>query len=85
MKKAYSAPNIIFERFSLDENIAATNGNCSRTVKTFSNGSCGLEFGDKMVFTIPVAGCCVKIEDGSPLFDGLCYHIPYGDNKLFNS
>lgn len=85
MKKTYSAPDIIFESFSLDENIAASNANCSRTVKTYSNGICGMQYGNKIVFTIAVAGCRVKIEDGSPLFDGLCYHIPYGENKLFNS
>ena len=85
MKKTYTAPDIIFESFSLTENIAAGNGTCARNVTTPSSNICGVEYGSKMVFTIPVIGCAVKIEDGSPVFDGLCYHIPYGDNKLFNS
>ena len=85
MKKAYSAPDIIFESFSLNENIAASSSNCSRHVTTQTDGVCGLLYGTKIVFTMPVVGCQVKIEDGSPVFDGLCYHIPYGENKLFNS
>jgi hypothetical protein len=85
MKKTYSVPDIMFESFSLNENIAASNGNCARNVNTQTNGVCGLEYGTKIVFTIPTIGCYVKVEDGSPVFDGLCYHIPYGDNKLFNS
>ena len=85
MKKVYSSPDIIFESFSLNENIAAANTNCTRNVTTQYSGTCGLQYGNKVVFTMSVGGCWVKIEDGSPLFDGLCYHIPYGENKLFDS
>ena len=85
MKKAYSAPDIVFESFSLNENIASGNGNCTRNISNQYNGTCGLYYGNKVVFTMAAAGCLVKIEDGSPMFDGLCYHIPSGDNKLFNS
>ena len=85
MKKEYSTPEILFESFSLNESIAIANSNCTRNVTNQYSGECGLYYGNKIVFTVPVAGCRVKIEDGSPVFDGLCYHIPSGDNKLFNS
>lgn len=88
MKKAYSKPEIVFENFSLSTNIA---GDCE--VKTWlpSNNSCGLEFtGIGKVFLDTMGGCTE--EDGYPIpsvggdgeFNGLCYHVPYGDN-LFNS
>lgn len=85
MKKEYSSPDILFESFTLTENIAASNANCSRNVTTQYSGDCGLQYGNKIIFTIAAAGCRIKIEDGSPVFDGLCYHVPVGDNKLFNS
>ena len=85
MKKEYSTPDILFESFSLNENIASANMNCTRNITNQYSGNCGLQYGNKIVFTVEAAGCRVKIEDGSPIFDGLCYHIPTGDNKLFNS
>lgn len=85
MKKAYCAPDIVFESFSLNENIASANTNCTRNITNQYSGSCGLLYGNKIVFTVAAAGCRIKIEDGTPMFDGLCYHVPSGDNKLFNS
>ncbi len=85
MKKKYATPDILFESFSLDETISSVNSNCSRNLTTMYSNICGLEYGSKIVFTISAAGCEVKIQDGSPLLDGLCYHIPMGDNRLFNS
>jgi hypothetical protein len=85
MKKKYSNPDIVFESFSLDETIASANTNCTRNITNMYSNVCGMYFGEKLVFTIAAAGCQIKIQDGSPLFDGLCYHIPVGDNKLFNS
>ena len=85
MKKAYCAPDIVFESFSLNENIASANMNCTRNITNQYSGNCGLQYGNKIVFTVAAAGCRIKIEDGSPMFDGLCYHVPSGDNKLFNS
>jgi hypothetical protein len=85
MKNIYSTPDIIFESFSLNENIASANSNCTRNITNQYSGVCGLQYGNKVVFTMSAAGCRVKIEDGSPMFDGLCYHIPSGNNKLFNS
>jgi hypothetical protein len=85
MKKAYTRPEIAFESFSLSENIAASSSNCSRKLENLQDGICGYQFGSKVIFTMTTEGCMVKITDGSPLFDGLCYHIPNDNNKLFNS
>ena len=85
MKKEYSAPEIIFDSFALSESIANVNMNCTRNITNQYSGDCGLQFGNKIVFTISAAGCKFKIQDGSPMVDGLCYHIPTGDNKIFNS
>ena len=85
MKKEYSTPDILFESFSLNENIASANMNCTRNITNQYSGTCGLQDGNKIVFTVAASGCRVKIQDGSPMFDGLCYHVPTGDNKLFNS
>lgn len=85
MKKAYTQPEIVFEAFSLSENIAASSTNCSRKLELLAEGVCGYQFGSKVIFTMTTEGCKVKIQDGSLLFDGLCYHIPNEDNKLFNS
>ena len=85
MKKEYSSPEIFFDNFALNVNIANVNMQCSRNITNHYSGDCGLQFGNKIVFTISAAGCKFKIQDGSPMVDGLCYHIPTGDNKLFNS
>lgn len=82
MKKAYSTPDILFDSFALSQNIAAA---CAQNVNTQYTGVCGVPFGNKMVFTMGTSGCRVKIEDGSPVFNYLCYHIPVDQNKLFNS
>lgn len=85
MKKIYSTPDIVFESFSLNENIASVNSNCTRNINTQYSGVCGLEWKGNVVFIPTVSGCRNKVPDGSALFDGLCYQIPTGDNKLFNS
>ena len=85
MKKAYSTPDILFESFSLNENIASANTNCTRNITNAYSNTCGLQYGGKVVFTISAQGCIFKVQDGSPMFDGLCYHVPTSDNRLFNS
>ena len=85
MKRVYSAPDIFFDSFALNENIASANSNCDRNVTTMYSNICGLWYGEKYVFTIAASGCDFKAQDGSPFFDGLCYHIPTADNRLFNS
>ena len=83
MKKQYSEPDIIFESFSLCSSIAA--GGCARKINTFANGNCGAPYGKRIVFTWEVVGCKVKAEDGSLMYDGMCYHVPVDMNALFNS
>ena len=85
MKKEYSTPEIIFDSFALSESIASANMNCTRNVTNQYSGNCGLQFGNKVIFTISAAGCKFKVQDGSPAYNGLCYHILTGDNKVFNS
>ena len=85
MKKEYSTPEIIFDSFALSESIANVNMFCTRNITNQYSGNCGLQFGNKIVFTISAAGCKFKVQDGSPMVDGLCYHVPTGDNKIFNS
>ena len=85
MKKTYSTPDIFFDSFALNENIASANSNCNRNITNMYSNSCGLWYGEKYVFTIAASGCEYKAQDGSPFFDGLCYHIPTAENRLFNS
>ena len=85
MKKAYAQPDIWFESFALSENIASTTGGCTRNITNQYSGNCGLYLGNKIIFTIPAAGCKTKVKDGSPQYDGICYHVPQNDNRLFNS
>ena len=85
MKRAYSSPDILFESFSLNENIASANTNCTRNLANAYSNSCGVEYGGKIVFTPTAQGCIFKVPDGSAMFDGLCYHVPSNDNRLFNS
>ena len=82
MKKAYTQPDILFESFALSVNIAS---DCTRNFSGQYSGTCGLHFGNKIVFTFAATGCYTKAEDGSPQYDYICYHIPTGDNRLFNS
>ena len=83
MKKTYSQPDILFESFSLCSSIAA---GCAHNITTQYNGTCAVMFGDKAVFTESVGDiCAVKVADGSPIFNGLCYHVPTDMNSIFNS
>lgn len=82
MKKEYSEPGIVYNDFSLCSSIAA---GCGKKIGTMYNGTCGVPYGEKFVFTLEVSGCETKVEDGSPMFNGLCYHVPIDANSLFNS
>lgn len=83
MKKTYEKPEIMFENFLLSTNIA---GDCEKKTDTQSNNSCGMEFtGIGMVFLTDMSGCKdEKIEGDDGEYNGICYHVPYGEN-LFNS
>lgn len=85
MKKMYSCPDIFFDSFALNEDIASANQNCDRNITNAYSNICGLEFGAKVVFTLAAEGCKFKAQDGSAMFDGWCYHIPTANRRLFNS
>ncbi len=81
MKKPYFKPEIIFEDFSLSTNIA---GDCDHDTSLQTEGSCGIEWGDEIIFLTGIAGCKEQYEtdDGSSL---ICYHNPTDTQQLFNS
>ena len=78
MKKTYAKPKIIFEDFTLNESIA---GDCETKTHTPAQEKCGLEMGAFVVF---IDGLCNFVPDGG-MYNGICYHVPNGDNSLFNS
>lgn len=81
MKKLYSKPEIMFEDFTLSENIA---GDCERKVGNPSKDQCAYEStGGITTFTATLTGCDFTPSDG--MADGFCYHIPDADHNLFNS
>lgn len=83
MKKAYSKPEIFFEDFTLTTNIAGT---CEHKTNTPSSWQCGVESSGIKVFLEGMTGCefAVGAAGGDGEFNGICYHVPYGEN-LFNS
>ena len=87
MKKTYKKPIAVIENFSLATSIA---GDCEAKTNLPSNNSCGMDFSGVTVFLDTMAGCAGGIEIGSDdfggdgEFNGICYHVPYGEN-LFNS
>ncbi len=80
MKKSYSAPDIVFESFSLSTSIAACD------IETnFNEGRCGYEiYPGFSIFTIGVTGCLSQIENGI-YGDSICYDNPSGLANLFSS
>ena len=87
MKKLYSKPEIMFEDFTLSENIA---GDCEAPfVGNPSKDSCAIVgTGEQNIFSGRVSACEFKPEDfgQSPdMWNGLCYHTPTDANNLFNS
>lgn len=87
MKKTYSKPEIVFESFSLSQNIAA---GCEVKTNTPSQSECGIDFGGSMLFVDGMNGMngCKDIAvdnvGGDGVYNGICYHVPTGEN-LFNS
>lgn len=85
MKKVYVKPQIVFENFALSTRIA---GDCEEKTNLPSNDSCGLDFSGLKVFLDGMGGCTdIKVDNvgGDGEFNGICYHVPSGDNNLFNS
>ena len=86
MKKVYTAPQILFESFTMSTNIA---GNCEAIVGNPTKGTCAvLGTGDIALFDGTMSVCVFTPEamGGEPdKFDGACYHVPVESNTLFNS
>lgn len=84
MKKAYSAPDILFESFTLSTHIA---GDCEPPyVTTATEGACGVPgTGGVMLFTVGVGNCTAPGPDDYVTNNGFCYHNPSDDQNLFNS
>lgn len=82
MKKTYTKPDIMFDSFSLCSSIAA---GCARPIGNQSQGNCPLMVSGNPHFLSSVTVCWTVIEDGSPQYDGICYHVPTDSTNLFNS
>lgn len=83
MKKAYSAPDITFEDFSLSMNISA---GCEKIVTTLQQFSCAVNYPMVgMIFTDAVEACKIQITDGSAMGNYYCYHVPTDDKNVFTS
>lgn len=85
MRKTYVKPHITFENFALSTNIA---GDCETKTYIPSNNTCGLDFSGLMVFMNGMGGCKdIQVDNvgGDGEFNGICYHVPTGNNNLFNS
>lgn len=82
MKKTYIKPQIMFESFSVSENIA---GDCDTIVNNSSRGSCAYVTRTGLnVFTSEMVGICTTHEDDGD-YNGFCYHVPIDTQNLFNS
>ncbi len=83
-KKIYSVPDIQFEDFSLSTNIAA---GCEE--EPFGNTeTCGVKWSKVAILFAsgaPIDNCNVKIVEGDPNYNGLCYHNPTLENNVFFS
>ncbi len=80
MKKIYSKPEIMFEDFSLNENIAA---GCEFKTSLQGPDACGYDAGRQgVIFVEGVTGCVYKQPDTN---DSLCYHVPVNTANIFNS
>ena len=85
MKKAYAKPEIIFESFSLSQNIAA---GCEVITDTQSRGTCGLEWGPDILFLDSMGNVCtgngkVTSVGGDGEANGICYHV-FSTNAMNN-
>lgn len=88
MKKAYSKPDIFFEDFSLNTNIAA---GCEKTPSDHTD-ECGVRWGHIIIFTSSLTACENNpVVEGSTVGnmvkdnDGLCYHNPSENFNVFFS
>ena len=85
MKKKYEKPIFVFEDFSLSTTIA---GDCEVKLSTPTNDTCGMDFSGLKVFLDGMGGCTdIQVDNvgGDGEFNGICYHVPSGDENLFMS
>ena len=83
MKRGYIKPDITFESFSLSTSIAT---GCEVKLNGPVSNGCGYEIdGGFYMFLTNIAACDVKVNDGSDLANGMCYHVPYDTNNIFDS
>lgn len=82
MKKNYSKPDILFESFMLNTNIAA---GCEEKPDTQGDG-CGKQVGRSIIFTDGINdNCNSHITEGKNEFNNICYHNPFETYNLFFS
>lgn len=81
MKKVYTAPEILFESFTMSTNIAA---GCDEIERSFSQDSCAYTgTGGIAMFLDAIVACEYKSDDDGS--NGFCYHVPGEENDLFAS
>ena len=81
MKKEYCKPDVFFEDFTLNTNIAAA---CEE--RPFNHTDhCGVLWGHSIIFTSSMTGCSSEVIDGTPQYNGLCYHNPSESYNVFMS
>ena len=81
MRKAYTKPNIVFDSFNIDMNIAA----CAKAIGEHGQGSCAANVSGFMVFTSDISGCTFTQADGDDNVFHLCYYVSSADQTLFGS
>lgn len=79
MKKTYSAPEILFEDFSLSSSIAS---GCEFINPNPTRGSCGYKTSLGIVFMSDIGDCKYHQPDTN---DNLCYHVPNEYANIFTS
>lgn len=77
MKRIYIKPQITFDSFSVDTDIAACASQALHDV-----GTCTAIIAGRTVFVSEVAACKFKAKDGTY---GICYYTPNLDNNVFGS
>lgn len=83
MKRIYNKPQIVFESFQLTESIAAA---CADPTGTPTAGTCGVSFGKLVLFWSSMEGICnYPVEEETESWNGICYHVPTDDTRMFNS
>lgn len=83
MKKQYTKPVIIFEDFSLSTSVSA--GCEEQPENSMDFNSCGIIFGEDIIFVSGLNGCKVQVVEGSASADGTCYHNPSDEKNIFTS